>query len=307
MERARGAQAKAGLSALPDELLTRVLVHLPSICDFGRADGVCRAWRARGSPVEQALRERIEARGGALCADSTTQRMCWLELLREARAASGRLSASSDASAAVDERGRLRVWGALEDPDGDEQYFSFDGPTILPTLHGTRVERVSVGEWHAIMLSDTGEVLSFGWGVYGMLGHGDEEDQLVPKVIEALRGTRVVAITAGDVHSMVLTDEGEVLSFGHGFGGRLGHGDQADQFEPKVIEALRGVRVVAIAASSSHSMVLTDAGKVLSFGYGRYGQLGHGDEKRVQRLVPRVIEGLQANGRLVASLRDPAA
>ena len=188
MERARDAQAKAGLSALPDELLARVLVHLPSICDFGRADGVCRAWRARGSPVEQALRERIEARDGAEqapCAGSTTQRMCWLELLREARMASGLLSASWGVSAAIDARGRLRVWGALEDPDGDEQYFSFDGPTILPTLHGTRVERVSVGENHVIVLSDNGEVLTLGWGWHGRLGHGDVADQFEPKVIEA--------------------------------------------------------------------------------------------------------------------------
>ena len=59
-----------------------------------------------------------------------------------------------------------------------------------------------------------------------------------------------------------------------------------------MIEALRGVRVVAIAAGGSHSMVLTDEGKVFSFGMGRiYGQLGHGDRK--DRLVPKAIAGLQ--------------
>ena len=64
-ERARDAERAVGLDALPDELLARVLTHLPSIRDFGRADGVCRAWRARGSPVEQALRGHIEVRDGA--------------------------------------------------------------------------------------------------------------------------------------------------------------------------------------------------------------------------------------------------
>ena len=87
-----------------------------------------------------------------------------------------------------------------------------------------------------------------------------------PKVIEALRGKRVVAIATGGWHSMVLTDEGTMLSFGLGRDGRLGHGDEVGQLEPKVIDALRGVRVVAIAAGLEHSMVLTDDGKVLSFG-----------------------------------------
>ena len=91
LERARGAHPAVGLHALPDELLARVLAHLPSTRDFGRADGVCRAWRAHGSPVEQALRLRIEARGDAVPtappgAGSMTQRLCWSELLRDARA-----------------------------------------------------------------------------------------------------------------------------------------------------------------------------------------------------------------------------
>ena len=69
---------------------------------------------------------------------------------------------------------------------------------------------------------------------------------------------RVVAIAAGGDHSMVLTNEGEVLSFGSGCNRKLGHGDYKDQLEPMVIacEALRGVRVVAIAAGFHHSVML---------------------------------------------------
>ena len=105
----RGTKAR-GMEALPDELLARVLAHLPSIRDFGRADGVCRAWRARGSPVEQALRLRIEARGDAVPAvgaASMTQRLCWLELLLEARTSSNLLQGECHVSAAVDAKGRL--------------------------------------------------------------------------------------------------------------------------------------------------------------------------------------------------------
>ena len=97
-ERPRVVQSAVGLDALPDELLARVLAHLPSIRDFGRADGVCRAWRACGSPVEQALRQRIAARGDAVPASGaacTTRRLCWLELLRAARRSSRRCGSAS--------------------------------------------------------------------------------------------------------------------------------------------------------------------------------------------------------------------
>ena len=114
MGRAGGAQSALGLHALPDELLARVLVHLPSIRDFGRADCVCRAWHARGSPVEQALRMRVMARGGAVPsasegAASMTQTLCWLERLHATRGPSDVLAAGSSSSIAIDAQGQLRT------------------------------------------------------------------------------------------------------------------------------------------------------------------------------------------------------
>ena len=108
-------------------------------------------------------------------------------------------------------------------------------------------------------------MLSFGEESKGQLGHGNLKGRRVPKVIEALSDRRVVAIAAGGAHSMVLTDAGEVLSFGEGKHGQLGHGDEEDQLVPKVIEALSDRRVVAIAAGGAHSMVLTDEGGAVSY------------------------------------------
>ena len=164
-------------------------------------------------------------------------------------------------------------------------------PKVIEALSGTRVVAIAAGNTHSMVLTHEGAVLSFGWGMYGQLGHGEAEYQFEPKLIEALRGVRVVAIEAGTAHSMALTDEGEVLTFGRGAMGCHGHIDQEGQLVPKVIEALSGVRVVAMAAGSYHSMVLTDEGAVLSFGAGRYGLLGHGDEKN--QLEPKMIEALR--------------
>ena len=209
LETSRVVQSVARLDALPDELLARVLAHLPSIRDLGRADGVCRAWHARGSPVEQALRLRIEARGDAAPAASaatTTRQLCWLELLRAARASSDLVCAGWSFSAAVDALGRLLVWGTVPSAIHGRLFRS-----PVPTPMATRIVRVSAGKSHLLALTSSGEVLSFGDGYDGQLGHGDAESCREPKVIEALRGVRVKAIAAGMSYSLVLTEEGAVL------------------------------------------------------------------------------------------------
>ena len=295
----RCIQPACGILALPDELLARILAHLPSIHDLGRADCVCCAWhtgRKGGSPVEQTLRLRIAARGGAvptelLGTSSMTQGLCWLELLHAARMAD-LVSAGGNLSAAVDSHGQLCVWGTAYET---YQYaavplFAYNEPTQVASARC-----VSVGEDHVLVLTDSGSVLSCGGGMdgemHGQLGHGidDEaygtiEDHREPKLIESLHGIRVTAVAAGRHHSMVLTDDGKVLTFGHGYDGKLGHGygveHQKNQFVPMVIEELDGMVVVAIAAGDSHSLVLTDGGDVLSFGTRWTGLLGHVDGDR---------------------------
>ena len=96
-------------------------------------------------------------------------------------------------------------------------------------------------------------------------------------MIEALQGVRVLAIAAGGVHSLALSEGGEVYSCGLGYFGQLGHGDTAKQRTPRPIAVLQGVRVGAVAAGGRHSLAVSTAGRLYSFGRGAAGQLGHGD------------------------------
>jgi alpha-tubulin suppressor-like RCC1 family protein len=141
-------------------------------------------------------------------------------------------------------------------------------PTPVPSLAGARVHSVSASEHHTLVLTEAGAVMSFGYGGHGRFGHGDDEDQSMPKVIEALRGERVVAVAAGECHSLVLTEAGAVLSFGMGDHGCLGHGDEEEQHTPKGIEALREERVVAVAAGGAHSLCVLQDGRAFGWGTG---------------------------------------
>ena len=57
-----------------------------------------------------------------------------------------------------------------------------------------------------------------------VLGHGDTERHVLPKVIEALH-VRAVHIACGWDHSMAVSSDGELFTWGSGSNGKLGHGD----------------------------------------------------------------------------------
>ena len=94
-------------------------------------------------------------------------------------------------------------------------------------------------------------------------------------------------IAAGDQHSLVVSREGGLYSFGGG----ACHGHTAIQLAPRLVAALQSIRVLAVATGASHSLVLNEAGEIYSFGYGGYGELGHGDTE--SQLMPLKIAGLQ--------------
>ena len=97
---------------------------------------------------------------------------------------------------------------------------------------------MSSGAAHSLAITADGEVWSWGQGAYGELGHGDQQNQLLPKKLEAFAGQRVVTVSAGSDHSLAFTADGAVFTWGEGEYGCLGHGeDLSSQLLPKKIEA----------------------------------------------------------------------
>ena len=48
-------------------------------------------------------------------------------------------------------------------------------------------------------------VYSWGWGLFGQLGHGHVENCRTPHLVDSLRSEFIVSIAAGHAHSLVLT------------------------------------------------------------------------------------------------------
>jgi alpha-tubulin suppressor-like RCC1 family protein len=155
---------------------------------------------------------------------------------------------------------------------------------------GGAKKMVSAGYMHSLVTSGT-QTWSFGYGMFGMLGHGGMGDEAVPRLIEALDRVVVKQVAAGLFHSMVLTSEGDVWTWGRGTQGQLGHGNTDIQNVPKRVEDL--TNVTDIAAGGYHSMAVGEGGSMYTWGFNRFGQLGLGDHGAgTDRLVPTLVDGV---------------
>ena len=208
------------------------------------------------------------------------------------------VSAGAAHSLALTASGSVWSWGSgglgpLGHGDDQAQWL----PTKVETFAGRRVVAVSAGGGHSLAVTANGAIWSWGGGVFGKLGHGDEQHQLLPKEVEAFAGQHVVAVSAGWYHSLAITADGSVWNWGDGDYGKLGHGDQQRQLLPKKVEAFADQRVVAVSAGREHSLAFTADGAVWSWGAGGDGRLGHGDQQN--QLLPKKVEAL-AGRRVVA-------
>ncbi|KAL1517024.1 hypothetical protein ABEB36_000844 [Hypothenemus hampei] len=82
----------------------------------------------------------------------------------------------------------------------------------------------------------------------------------------------VVQITCGLHHSVLLLQNGQVLTFGSNLYGQLGCGDILAKNSIQTVKLPNGA--VHVAAGSNHTVILTNKGEVFTFGNAEKGQLG---------------------------------
>jgi len=81
---------------------------------------------------------------------------------------------------------------------------------------------VACGQQHVLALDASGKVFSWGMGVFGQLGHENVWDEGQPKVIEALLEKKIIQVACGYNHSLALTDDGRVFTWGSSEYGQQG-------------------------------------------------------------------------------------
>lgn len=89
---------------------------------------------------------------------------------------------------------------------------------------------------------------------------------------------KCIQVACGRKHILLLMERSIVMSYGSGFFGQLGHGDDASWDSPRLISLLEprrlGCTVQSVACGGSHSGIVTKSGKVFMWGLNRAGQCG---------------------------------
>ena len=157
------------------------------------------------------------------------------------------------------------------------------------------VTSVAAGFYHTLVLTEDGAVFTWGASRYGELGYPTDQTCVqdlpcsdTPKPVQFPSEVDVVAIAAGDAHSLAATAADEVWTWGDNSNGELGIGSSGSSSETPQ-RVLTGVDVISMAAGSFHNLVLASDGRLFAWGSNSNGQLGDGTTTRVTspKLVAR--------------------
>ncbi|KAI4308600.1 hypothetical protein L6164_031656 [Bauhinia variegata] len=191
------------------------------------------------------------------------------------------IATSGTHTAAVTESGELYIWGR-DEGDGRLGLGPGRGPDHAGGLSiPSKVKElpipgasVSCGGFFTTALTEDGQVWNWGANSNYELGRGDKNGGWKPKPIPNMEDVRIIQIASGGYHSLALTDDGKVLSWGHGGHGQLGHATLQSQKIPTVIEALAHEHIICVSCGGSSSAAVTDKGTLYMWGNSKDSQLG---------------------------------
>ncbi|KAM4012351.1 serine/threonine-protein kinase Nek9 [Anomaloglossus baeobatrachus] len=166
-------------------------------------------------------------------------------------------------------------------------------PVLVDFFLHEPIEQVSCGDSHAMVLTRSKCVYSWGCGEYGRLGLDSEDDVSTPQRVEVQRGLCIVSVSCGTDGSFLLTQSGKVLACGLNEHNKLG----LNQCTAGIInhEAYREVpyttsltlakplsfyKVRSVSPGKTHTAAIDERGRLLTFGSNKCGQLGVGDYRK---------------------------
>jgi alpha-tubulin suppressor-like RCC1 family protein len=210
------------------------------------------------------------------------------------------ISAGGNQTCVILDNGRVRCWGfngngqlgiGSKATIGDDETPGSIAPVDLGA--GRKAVAISVGSYHTCAILDNGRVRCWGANSVGQLGYGntsdigDDEAPGSAGPVNLGAGRKAAAISAGDLHTCAILDNGRVRCWGYGADGRLGYGNTntiGDNEAPGSVSPVdlgAGRRALAISAGGFHSCAVLDNGAVRCWGSGGQGRLGYGNTNAI--------------------------
>jgi Kinesin motor domain/Regulator of chromosome condensation (RCC1) repeat len=121
-----------------------------------------------------------------------------------------------------------------------------------------RLVSLKCGYHHSAAVTSDGKLYTWGRGLFGQLGHENNEIYKIPTLVSKLENIKIVQVSCGWQHTVCLSSTGKVFSWGYGEDGQLGHGDCKDYLTPKEILGLQDTYVSMVSCGHSHSGCIGD-------------------------------------------------
>jgi len=191
------------------------------------------------------------------------------------------------------ERGGDVYVGTLEAVPGQAKAREPLGASQMDRIHTTdgvplRATAAAVGQDGTVLVADGDGALWWSQaGQSGAVGGTGGPSSLAELFWRPSTADPITAIACGGGHCLALTRAGELLTWGSGRQGQLGHGDDADAPSPRPIQMGRaGLRFVSIAAGHAHSAATCSRFHLFTWGDGGDGRLGHDASEPRRRTAP---------------------
>ncbi|XP_060892574.1 RCC1 domain-containing protein 1-like [Labrus mixtus] len=101
-------------------------------------------------------------------------------------------------------------------------YIAMKPPFYRSLSPHLKAKSLSLSAEHAILLTASGAVYTWGLGSHGQLGHGGLTSEEEPRAVEALWGMPMSCVAAGAWHSVCISDGGDLYVWGWNESGQLG-------------------------------------------------------------------------------------
>ncbi|KAL6547157.1 hypothetical protein OROMI_022878 [Orobanche minor] len=178
---------------------------------------------------------------------------------------------------------------------GHGDYKSQCSPLEVSYFRSKHVGQVAFGMRHSLVLlrgNVENRVYGFGSGKRGQLGISNDKvkSSNLPQITMGLTNLKIINISANGDHSAALCDEGNLYTWGRGFG------CASDACVPRRLDATFSLNEIALGWN--HALLLTREGKLFMLGGNRHGTLGDSQktsstnnvseksEESIMRIIP---------------------
>jgi alpha-tubulin suppressor-like RCC1 family protein len=187
--------------------------------------------------------------------------------------------------------GTIWSWGYNHEGQIGNGTMTLDGCQCQPTPTQTSIAdvvQIEAGSFHTLALKSNGTVWAWGLNTGGQLGDGTIADRSIPVQVGVgvLGFTNIIAVSAGDNHSMALKSDGTVWVWGSNEYGQIGNGTFSNirQLTPALNTTLSNI--THISAGIFHNVALNKSGRIFVWGDNLYGQVGNGAPDVIPQTTP---------------------